>query len=179
MAKVWKMAVALGLALVSSSAVAAPRLERGSQELSLHVSPDFEGAIGDTIFAEAAYGVFVRDRIEIKGALAYHLLEDVAGADSDYRMKGFDVAAEYHLDLGNALVPYLGAGIGWVSSEFGNTKESGLVYGPRAGLKYFLADNVALGLDVVYRMGSADVFVNDFQAEDTDLTYVIGVRVLF
>jgi opacity protein-like surface antigen len=179
MPKLWMLAVALGLAFAPSGVLGAPRIEKGSQELSLHVSPDFEGAIGDTIFAEAGYGVFVRDRIEIKGVLAYHLLEDVAGADSDYRMKGFDLAAEYHLDFGSAFVPYLGAGIGWVSSEFGKTKESGLVYGPRAGLKYFLADNVALGLDVVYRLGSADVFVNDFQAEDTDLTYVIGVRVLF
>ncbi len=166
-------------ALVCASAAADPNLRRGSQELSLHLSPNFEGAIGDTIFAEAAYGYFVRDRVEIKAALAYNLLEDVAGADSDYRMKAVDLAGEYHLDRGSPWVPYVGAGIGWVRSEFGERSESGFVYGPRAGLKYFLADNVALGLDLAYRLASADVFVNDFQPEDSDLTYVVGVRVLF
>jgi hypothetical protein len=32
---------------------------------------------------------------------------------------------------------------------------------------------------VVYRFGAADVFVNDFVAEDTDLSSGIGLRVLF
>jgi opacity protein-like surface antigen len=76
-------------------------------------------------------------------------------------------------------VPYLGAGVGWRSSHFGDLEESALVYGPRAGLKIFLADNVALDFEVTYKLSGADVFINDFVAEDTDLTSVIGLRVLF
>jgi hypothetical protein len=54
-----------------------------------------------------------------------------------------------------------------------------LVYGPRAGIEYFVADNVALALDITYEFAAADVFVNDFQAEDTDLTPALGLRFFF
>jgi opacity protein-like surface antigen len=154
-------------------------IKKGTHELSLHVSPDFEGAVGDMIFAQAGYGWFVWDRFETRGTFSYTILEDVAGEDSDYRTSEFGLAGEYHLDRGGNLIPYLGAGLGWRSSHFGNFEESALVYGPRAGLKYFLADNVALDLEVTYKIGSADVFINDFEAEDTDLSSGIGLRVLF
>lgn len=77
------------------------------------------------------------------------------------------------------LVPYLGAGLGWRSSHFGKLEESALVYGPRAGIKVFLVDNVALDFELTYKLASADVFINDFVAEDTDLSSGIGLRVLF
>lgn len=167
------------LALMASAAFAESRIRRGDQELSLHISPDFEGAVGDMIFADAGYAYFVRDRLALRGTLGYTVLEDVAGEDSDYRMREIDVAAEYHFELGNAFVPYVGAGLGWARSEFHDRAESAVVYGPRAGLKLFLADNVALDFEIVYRLGSADVFINDFEREDSDLSTAIGFRVFF
>jgi outer membrane protein W len=174
----WLVAAGLSLALVPAAG-AQPMIERGSQELSVHVSPDFEGAIGDMLLARAGYGHFVRDRLELRATLGYAVLEDVAGEDSDYRMQEVGLAAEYHLASRGAFVPYVGAGVGWRSSHFGELEESALVYGPRAGLKIFLADNVALDFEVTHQLSSADVFINDFKAEDTDLTSVIGLRVLF
>jgi hypothetical protein len=47
------------------------------------------------------------------------------------------------------------------------------------GFNYFLAENVALDLAVMYRFASADVFINDFQPEDRDLSSSIGLRVMF
>ena len=166
------------VALFAAAAHGDPRIGRGHGELSLHVSPDFEGPVGDTIAADAGYGFFVRDRLALRGTVGYAVLEDVGGEDSDYRMRELDVAAEYHFVLG-AAVPYLGAGVGWARSEFGGEAESAFVYGPRGGLKYFLAPNVALDFEVVYKLGSADVFVNDFAREDTDLSTTIGLRVFF
>jgi len=32
---------------------------------------------------------------------------------------------------------------------------------------------------VTYKIGAADVFINDFVPEDTDLSTAIGLRVLF
>ena len=178
MVKPWLIAGGLSLILVSAAG-AQPMIQRGAQELSVHVSPDFEGAIGDMLLAQAGYGYFVRDRLEARATLGYAVLEDVAGEDSDYRMQEVGLAAEYHLVRRSAFVPYLGAGIGWHRSHFGDLEESALAYGPRAGLKIFLADNVALDFEVTYKLSSADVFINDFVAEDTDLTSVIGLRVLF
>jgi len=168
----------LSLAL-APAAGAQPMIQRGVQELSVHVSPDFEGAIGDMLLAQAGYGVFVRDRLEARATFGYAVLEDVAGEDEDYRMQEVELAAEFHVAQWGVFVPYLGAGVGWRSSHFGDLEESALVYGPRAGLKIFLADNVALDFEVTYKLSSADVFINDFVAEDTDLTSVIGLRVLF
>jgi hypothetical protein len=168
--------VALGCA---ASASAQPRILKGNQELSVHVSPDFEGAVGDMIDVRAGYGLFVRDRLSLRGTLDYEGLEDVAGEDSDYRSAEIGAAAELHFGGAGRWVPYLGAGVGWRRTEFGPLDEAALVYGPRAGVQLFLADHVALDFEVVYRFGAADVFVNDFVAEDTDLSSGIGLRVLF
>jgi hypothetical protein len=174
-----RLAVAVVLALAASAARAQPRLLAGTQELSVRVSPDFEGAVGDMILADASYGRFLRDRLAAKVTLAYAILEDVAGEDSDYRMRELGLAADYHLPVGPRIVPYLGAGIGWRSSQFHDVTESDLVYGPRVGIGLFLADNVALELAVTYKLSPGNVFVNDFVAEDTDLGSGLGLRVHF
>lgn len=164
---------------LASTISADPKITKGTRELSLHVSPDFESTIGDMILVQAGYGVFLRDRLELRGTFNYALLEDIAGADADYKMFEYGVVGEYHIDLGGAAVPYLGAGIGWGKSEFGSLDESALVYGPRAGVKYFVADNVAIDFEVAYKLAFADVFINDFIAEDHDLSLGLGLRVLF
>ena len=176
-----RIAVAAAVAVLACAAGAGaqPRIQQGNQELSVHVSPDFEGAVGDMIDVEAGYGVFVRDRLSLRGTLLYEGLEDVAGEDSDYRSSEIGVAAELHFGGRSRFVPYLGAGAGWRRTRFDVLDESAAVYGPRAGLKIFLADNVALDFEVTYKLGSADVFINDFVPEDTDLSSGIGLRVLF
>ncbi len=183
MAEVWSLktlTAGAALALLAPAAAGAqPMIQKGVHELSVHVSPDFEGAVGDMLFAQAGYGLFLQDRLAVRGTVDYAVLEDVAGEDSDYRTSEFALGLEYHFDLGGRLVPYLGAGVGWRSSHFGKFQESALVYGPGAGLKWFLADNVALDLEITYRLGAADVFINDFQPEDSDLSPVIGLRVMF
>ena len=176
----------LGLALVlaalgtlAGAAEAQPMNARGTRVLSLHVSPDFEGAIGDTLEADAGFGLYLRDRLAVRATVDYAVLEDVAGEDSDYRMSRFGLAAEYDLGRGGRLVPYVGVGVGWQSTHFGDLEESAFIYGPRGGLKWFLADNVALDFEVVYSLSGADVFVNDFVPEDSDVSSAIGLRVHF
>lgn len=167
------------LLLTAAAARAQPLLGAGTNDLSVHVSPDIEGAVGDMIFADASYGRFVRDRLLAKATLGYAILEDVAGEDSDYRMRELGLAAEYHIPIGARMAAHLGAGLGWRSSQFRNVKESALVYGPRLGFQFFLADNVALDLEVTYKLSSATVFVNDFVAEDSDIDSAVGFRVRF
>lgn len=175
----WITAAVLTAVACPGAAAVEPRLERGTQELSIHLSPDFEGAIGDTIDARAGWGVFVRDRLSLRGVLTYQILEDVAGEDSDYRTSQLGLAAEFHFaGLGRA-VPYVGAGAGWRRTAFDRIDEAALVYGPRAGIKLYLADDVALDFEVTYELSSADVFVNDFVAEDRDLSSLVGLRVSF
>jgi opacity protein-like surface antigen len=170
---------ALLAALACPAAAAQPRLQRGTHELAVHVSPDFEGAVGDQIDVAAGYGVFVRDRLSLGGTLLWESLEDVAGEDSDYRTWEVGIAADYHFAGLGRVVPFAGAGVGWRRTRFDLLDESAVVYGPRAGVEVYLADNVALGLEVTYKLAGADVFVNDFVVEDTDLSSMIGLRVAF
>jgi hypothetical protein len=157
-----------------------PMTQRGTQELAVHVSPDFEGAVGDMLDLEAAYGYFLRERFVLRGALDYTVLEDVAGEDSDYRSTQIAVSAEYLARRGSArLVPRLGLAIGWRNTHFGDLQEAALTYGPRLGLDYFVADNVAIGLGVSFDFAAADVFVNDFVVEDTDISSKVGLRLFF
>lgn len=179
MAKLWIQTAGLLFAILASRAEAQPMIRKGNHELSLHISPDFEGAVGDMIDARAGFGLFLRDGLAARATLAYAVLEDVAGEDNDYRTQELGLVGEYHFRRDARLVPYLGAGLGWRKSLFGKFEESALVYGPRAGIKYFLADNVALDFEITYKMAPADVFINDFEPEDTDLSSGIGLRVLF
>jgi opacity protein-like surface antigen len=166
-------------ASIAPAVIGQPMLDRGVQELALHISPDFESAIGDSLFAEAGYGLFVRDRIEGRVTFSYRVMEDIAQEDPDYRMWEANLAGEYHFNFGSRFVPYAGGGVGWTRSVFNRLDESGFTYGPRGGVKYFIADNVCLSADAAFKLSSADVFINDFEAESTDLTASIGLRVLF
>ncbi|MGH8196047.1 MAG: outer membrane beta-barrel protein [Woeseiaceae bacterium] len=173
------LAAGAALALPADGTGAEPMIREGHHEVSLHISPDLEGPIGDTIFFQAGYGVFLRDGIVVRAMLSHAVLEDVAGEDTDYRSSEAGIAGEYHFDLGGNLVPYLGLGLGWHRSQFADLDESALVYGPRFGMKYFVADNAALDLEITYEFAAADVFINDFEAEDTDLSSAVGFRILF
>lgn len=96
----------------AAGAGAEPMIQRGSQELSLHLSPDIEGAVGDMLDLRAGYAYFVRDRLSARAMVSYQVLEDVAGEDADYRSSEIGLAAEYHFGGAGRLVPYLGAGGG-------------------------------------------------------------------
>ncbi|HYH46385.1 MAG TPA: hypothetical protein VEG34_11940, partial [Thermoanaerobaculia bacterium] len=104
MVKLRILTVGVTCSLLAAGAGAQPMIQKGVNELSVHISPDFEGAIGDMLFAEAGYGLFLRDGLAARGTLSYTVLEDVAGEDSDYRTSELGIAAEYHIDLGGKLV---------------------------------------------------------------------------
>ena len=65
------------------------------------------------------------------------------------------------------------------TTHFADYRESALTYGIRLGFDYFAADNVAIGLDAGFDLSGAEVFVNDFVPEDSDLSTSIGLRFLF
>jgi hypothetical protein len=175
----WLGAAGLVVVTLVPAARAQPMLQRGAQDFSLQLSLDFESAIGDMILGQAGYGYLIKDGLSLRGTFGYAVLEDVAGDDSDYRMQEVGVATEYHFLSAHKVVPYVGFGLGWRRSHFNDLEESAVVYGPLAGVKLFLADNVALDFALRYQASSADVFVNDFVPEDTDLSTGIGLRILF
>lgn len=169
---------ACGSILQATVAVAQPAAPSGRNELSVHVSPDFEGAIGDMLSLEAGYGRLLNDHLLAQASVRYQVLEDIAGEDEDYRTTQLRTGVEYRFGDGR-VAPYVSIAVGWRSSHFGDLEVSDLIYGPGAGVKWFVADNVALAFDVSYGLSGSKVFINDFRAEDSDLTPSIGFRWYF
>ena len=158
---------------------AEPRLHEGDREFSLMGSPDFLGPTGDTLDVSAGYGIFVRDRTLIRASFIYTTVEDIAPGENDYRAREVDIAAEYHFDLGSAFVPYIGGELGWRRSKWASDVESGAVYGARAGLKYFMSDNVAVDCAFSYKRSGNDVFISDYEMRNHYPSFGFGLRAMF
>ena len=153
-----------------------PDLQQGRREISVTGSPDFLGPTGDTLNVSAGYGVYVRDRLLVRASFIYNTVEDIAPGENDFRAREADIASEYHFDIGLVLVPYVGGELGWRRSKWASDVESGAIYGLRAGLKYFIADNVAIDFAFSYKQSGSDVFISDFEMRDYYPSFHFGLR---
>ena len=169
----------LMMLMIGVSASADPALLRGTKDLSLLGSPDFTAPTGDTLNLDIGFGYFVRDNFNLRGTLQHDVQEDIAPGDADYRATEFNLIGEYHFNLGWSTVPYVGLDLGWRRSKFGTIREDALIYGPRIGIKYFLADNVAIDLSLSYKFAGNDVFVSDFEIENKKISFGFGLRYMF
>lgn len=161
-------------------AIAESPFDKGSHDLSLEVSPDFEGVTGDTIDVEAGYGYFLRDKLALRAALRYATIEDVAPGEKDYRRREVTLGLEYQFwRSGHSVVPYAGVELGYARLNYLDFDASGAVGGLRGGVKILLSPHVAIDFTAAYTVSSENVFVNDFVPEDSDLTYGIGLRAMF
>jgi hypothetical protein len=170
----------LGLLLAcADTASAGPMIHKGDREISISGSPDFLGPTCDTLNVSGGYGWFARDAVLVRGTFLYSTIEDIAPGENDYRMREVDVGVEYHLDTGSRLVPYLGGELGWRRSKWASDVNSGFVVGPRAGLKFFIADNAAFDFALSYKVSDGNVFISDYDEQDYYSSLSFGIRVLF
>jgi len=166
----------LVLSMVLAMAVgvsAQPLLMEGTREWMVEANYDPEGPGGTEYSLGVGYGVFMRDALEVGGIFTYSSADD-----GDNKTMGIEGLAEYHFDRGTMMVPYVGARIGWNKWETVAADNDAMVYGPRVGVKQFLADNVAIDIALEYMMASDDIFVNDGEVEDTNMEIVVGMRML-
>lgn len=108
------------LIMIAMSAAAQPMIRKGDQKLALHISPDFESAIGDNLFEELGYDWYFRDRLAVRAALSYQVMEDIAAEDSDCRMSSLDLIGEYQFPITARFVPFGGLSAGFTRSHFGD-----------------------------------------------------------
>ncbi len=156
------------VAALATFVYAQPSIQEGTRELSLSGSWDPEGAAGAAIALDVGYGVFMRDLIEVGGLLSYA----DNGIVTTWGLGGF---VEYHFDMATMTVPYVGLRIEYIDYDVDTTFQ----YGPRAGVKHFITDNVAIDIALQYTIAGEDIFNNDGTAEDTDLALVFGLRAMF
>jgi hypothetical protein len=175
---VWVVAVLLCWA--GSAMAQGPLLLRGTKELALSGTFDFQNEGDAFLDIRGSYGLFPRDYLEVGG------FAQIAGDFDDtfrYELGGF---AEYHLVQWAFLqapraVPYLGAdlSLSFVDSDI-TEDNAALIFRPRAGVKWFLRDYFAIDTSFFLALATDDLFPNDRRGLDPyDLGLRLGIRVYF
>lgn len=160
--------------LATLLAVTAPAqlLEQGVSEVRLNGLMDFETADGTLFSMDVFYGIFFVDYFE--AGLAMGLRE----SDSLSLWK-VGPELEYNFDLGTELVPFVGGGIFYGRYDADREKGNGVVIKTDAGIKYFVAEEVAISLAAVLEWASEDVYSEEGGLTDLDARLEMGLRFFF
>ncbi len=173
MKKITQVTAALVALMFASSAYAAEALREGSTEFGIQGDVVFQSAAGTDASVSLRAGHFVVDGIQV-GAFG-----SFADNDIDSRWGG-GLFAEYNLLADTPIVPFVG-----ISGAYNRSEPSGLkntdafVLGGEAGGKYFLAANTALTLSYLFEFASDDIFVDDYELDDTNHSIQLGLRFHF
>lgn len=161
------------LAADKESGGVTPNLDKGTKILE---GSGVINVMGDELQIQLAYGRLVADGLEV--ALIAGLRDNDA-----YMSTELGVRTEYNFILDSALVPFVGAGISWADAE---ADDSGIdtdaaVFSAGGGVKYFIRDDVAIGVDGNYLIATDDIFVDseDGEVNDDEFRILLSVRYYF
>jgi hypothetical protein len=170
------LAVVMVLCVASSALAQDIMLKRGSQELALSGTFDFEHEGDPTIDFNVRYGYFIQNRFEVGG------LAEIAGDFDNVFRYGLGGFGEYHFGaIMPSTVPYVGADLelAFVDTDLGEDNAA-LVFSPRVGLKWFLRDYIAIDTNFFVALATDDLYQNDRDDLDAyDIGLRLGLRVFF
>jgi hypothetical protein len=174
------------LALVLICAVAAPAalgsalVSQGSNEVSMDGKLDFATEAGIDLVAKAKYAYFFWDRIALGVRATMHNNDAMnhigIGLTAEYN---FTLPPSYKPLFGSDLVPYLGGGVDYRHAKLFDLKESAAVFTGETGIKFFLTDTTAVTLSLVGELATEEIYADDLEATDKDLSMQVGMRFYF
>lgn len=172
------LAWACGLAV--SAAQGAALVSKGANELALDGKLDFATESGRDVVLRVKYAYFPMNRFSIGPRVALRDNDAVnyygVGVALEYN---FGLPANYRPLIGTDMVPYLGAGADYRHAKlFDETESAGVLTG-ETGLKFFLTDTTAIVLALVGEWASEDIYADDLEATDLDLSLNLGMRLYF
>lgn len=103
---------------------------------------------------------------ELNGRFGYFVVDGIeAGVYGDLGFRGsgnrnvdLGVFSEYNFDVGGAVVPHVGLGVGLGWSDRGSSHDTYMELEAWGGLKYFFVDYAAFGLDAALMYATEDVY---------------------
>lgn len=156
------VALVAGALLVQQSMAVTPTLMQGTQAL------DVSGSISDdgddtTVALNVAYGQFLMDNIQagvFVGAMFY---------GSDYKAIGGGVFGEYNIPIAEQIVPYVGASVGLIWVDWGNSTDTAIEATGYGGARYFFVDHAAIGAELAVMVASEDMYNGGEDAADWEI----------
>ena len=162
-------------ALAIPSTLSAKRIDAGTVEIGGNLYFDTDTAFSSSLDMGLLGGYYVADGWLVGADFQLH--------DDDYTST-YDISliGEHSFELGDAdtivpWIPYIGASIGYASSDFKNEDDlSGVVFGLHGGIKLMLTEDLAVDFSLHGKFGTDDVFYGDDGPTSTDLSIRIGLR---
>ncbi len=146
-------------------------MTEGTQEIHADGLMQWDGPAGQETSLSLGYGYFLFENVEAGMRLAYR-------DDGMQRLRSLAGFVEQNYGVGWWLTPYIGGSLGLVSSS--RTADSNaLALGLRAGVKYFMVQDLALDLSLSQEMATGKVYLNDGRSRHMRTSMDLGLRFFF
>ncbi len=174
------VAVAVACGVAVPAAPGAALVTQGSNEIAVDGSMDFATFQGFETDLSLKYAYFFWDRVAL-GARGMVYDNDAV------TYFGVGLTGEYNFMLpeslrplfGTDLVPFLGATVDYRHADLFDETESAVVFGGEAGVKFFLTDSTAISMSLVGELATEDIYEDDLEATDKDLSIQVGMHFYF
>ena len=170
---------ALVLCWAGSTMAQGPLLQRGTRELAVTGTLDFQNANRTVLDLTGRYGYFVQNNLEVGG------FAEVVSNFNEFSRYGLGGFAELHIPdwafLNARAVPYVGADLGleFVDTDLGEDNAA-LIFRPRIGAKWFIRDYFAIDTNLFVAVATDDLFLNRRNELDPyDIGIQVGLRIYF
>ena len=149
----------------------AATLSQDTQEVIVNGNFDPNTAYDSHYDLSLGYGYFIMDYLETGARLSW--------SDDDFiQSGGIGGFAEYNFDQGTEVVPFVGLSLDYINSQIDvyDSDESALVLGTTAGVKFFIAENIAISAQGVFKQATGDVYADKDGTTDNDVRLELGMR---
>jgi opacity protein-like surface antigen len=171
---------------LSCACVVQAQIQEGTREFNVMGSlskMDVEDSEMTMIMAVGTFNKFVADNMSM-GVSFMGTWQEMTTESDDYYYEDDDSSSEstmlfimgrgdYYFPGESEIVPYVGGRLGLVSVDTGGDSESGLIYGPHAGIKRFLNESTSVNFELQY---------SKYEIADADvdqLNFLIGISVYY
>jgi len=167
--------------LLSCSLVMGVTMPKGAKELAVEGLFDSDAFDGDEFDLTILYGEYFDDNMESGLQLAVHNSDHVTqlrgGIRFEFNNQNYEVVPFVAITLEYASADIEEAGSG---GDTHNRDTDAFVGGAHTGLKYFIAENIAISGSLIYEWASEDIFEEkDSELKENNVLFRLGMRFLF